>query len=112
MEEPKSYCMVLTTCPSQEEGDRIATLLIEGRLAACVQMMDITSCYLWKGTVNRDNEKLLVIKALASNYPGIERCILQNHSYEVPEIVMTPIEKGFAGYLSWIDEVSGPGAGS
>jgi periplasmic divalent cation tolerance protein len=112
MEDPNRYCMVLTTCPTQEEGDRIAGLLVEGRLAACVQMMGITSCYLWKGAVNREDEKLLIIKAQAGNYPAIESCILRNHSYEVPEIVMIPIEKGAAAYLGWIDEVSGPAKGN
>jgi periplasmic divalent cation tolerance protein len=104
--------MVLTTCPTQEEADRIAGLLIGQRLAACVQMMGITSCYLWKGEVNRDSELLLIIKARASHYGEIEACILRNHSYEVPEVVMVPIEKGFAAYLGWIDEVCKPEAGA
>ncbi|HNY64864.1 MAG TPA: divalent-cation tolerance protein CutA [Deltaproteobacteria bacterium] len=107
MKDPKGYCMVLTTCPSQEEADRIACLLIEGRLAACVQATAITSCYRWKGEVSRDSELLLFIKAKAANYERIESCILENHSYEVPEIVLVPIEKGFTGYLRWIDETSG-----
>jgi periplasmic divalent cation tolerance protein len=108
MNDPKGYCMVLTTCPSREEGDRIASLLVEGRLAACVQMTAITSCYRRKGEVCRDSEQLLIIKASARNYGRIESCILQNHSYDVPEIVMVPIVKGSAGYLGWIDEVSPP----
>jgi periplasmic divalent cation tolerance protein len=100
------YCMVLTTCPNREEGDRIACLLVEGGLAACVQMVDITSCYRWKGKVNRDSEKLLIIKARTLSYGQIEACILQNHSYEVPEVVMVPIEKGSPGYLGWIDQMT------
>jgi periplasmic divalent cation tolerance protein len=110
MEDTNRYCMVLTTCPTSEEGDLIAGLLVGQGLAACVQMTSITSCYRWKGEVNRDSELLLIIKARASSYAGIESCILQNHSYEVPEIVMVPIERGSAAYLGWIDEVSGPGS--
>jgi periplasmic divalent cation tolerance protein len=108
MKNLNGYCMVFTTCPSHEEGSRIASLLVEGRLAACVQMTAITSCYQWKGEVCRESEQLLIIKARVDNYDRIESCILQNHSYEVPEIVMIPIVKGSAGYLGWIDEASPP----
>jgi periplasmic divalent cation tolerance protein len=111
MEDTNRYCVVLATCPTPEEADRIAGLLVGQGLAACVQMTAITSCYKWKGEVNKDSELLLIIKARASNYAGIETCILQNHSYEVPEIVMVPIERGSASYLGWIDEVSSPGSG-
>lgn len=106
MKEAREYCMVLTTCPSREEGDRIAGLLVEGRLAACVQMADIRSCYLWKGAVNREAETLLIIKAAVPNYPAIESCILEHHSYEVPEVAMLPLSGGSAAYLAWIGEVS------
>lgn len=108
MKNAHEYCMVLTTCPSREEGDRIAGLLVEGRLAACVQMADIRSCYLWKGAVNREVETLLVIKAAVKNYPAIESCILEHHSYEVPEVAMLPLSGGSAAYLGWISEVSAP----
>jgi periplasmic divalent cation tolerance protein len=99
--------MVLTTCPNQEEARKIATLLIRERLAACVQITGITSLYEWKGTVNTESEQLLLIKTLADRYGDIESFILKTHSYEVPEIVMIPIERGSASYLGWIDEMIG-----
>ena len=106
MDGPSRYCMVLTTCPNEEEARKIASLLIQEHLAACVQTTGITSFYEWKGTVNTEGEQLLLIKARADRYGDIESFILKNHSYEVPEIVMIPIERGSATYLRWIDEVS------
>lgn len=101
------YCMVLTTCSSMEEARKIATTLIRDHLAACVQITGITSVYEWKGTVNTEPEHLLFIKARSDRYESIEKSIRDNHSYEVPEIVQVPIEKGALSYLRWIDEVSG-----
>lgn len=107
MMDSHEYCMVLTTCPNQEEAHKIASFLIREHLAACVQVSGITSFYEWKGTVNTDSEQLLLIKAKTVNYEKIESSILANHSYEVPEIILVPIERGSATYLKWIDEVSG-----
>jgi periplasmic divalent cation tolerance protein len=98
--------MVLTTCPNREEADRLASLLVRGHAAACVQVTGITSYYEWKGRVNTDSEQLLIIKSRADAYEKIEGLISENHSYEVPEIVRIPIDRGSAAYLGWIDEVS------
>ena len=106
MRDNKGYCVVMTTCENTQQADELATGLIEERLAACVQTTAITSCYEWKGTVNRDSEQLLLIKAKAELYPGIEAFITRNHTYEVPEIVQIPIQQGLTSYLGWIDEVS------
>ena len=107
MAETSGYSMVLTTCPNREEAGNLASLLVRGHLAACVQIIDITSYYTWKGEVNTDSEQLLIIKALSDAYEKIENLIREHHSYEVPEIVQIPIDRGFGPYLDWIGEVSG-----
>ena len=107
MSDMKGYCVVLTTCADMKQADELASGLIAKKLAACVQISPITSYYEWKGEVNKDSELLLLIKAKAGSYPGIEGFIKANHSYEVPEIVRVPIEDGLTSYLRWIDEVSG-----
>ncbi len=107
MAETDGYGMVLTTCPTREEAHRLASLLVRGHVAACVQITEITSCYEWKGEVNTEPEQLLIIKARTDAYEKIEKIISDNHSYEVPEIVRIPIDRGSAAYLGWIDEVSG-----
>lgn len=106
MSDTKKYCVIITTCPNIQEADDIATKLLEQKLAACVQITPITSYYKWKGSINKDGEHLLAIKTKTEFYPRIEEFIKEHHSYEVPEIIRTPIEKGLPSYLRWIDEVT------
>lgn len=106
MSESKEYCVILTTCGNSEEAEKLARLLIESRLAACVQIAGVTSFYEWDDAVNRDDEKLLLIKAKSAHYDRIEEFISQNHSYDVPEIVQLPISAGSDPYLKWIAAVS------
>nr|AGS53911.1 periplasmic divalent cation tolerance protein cutA [uncultured bacterium contig00078] len=101
------YCIVLTTTAAQEEADKIAAVLLENRLAACVQISPVTSVYRWKGKVERDNELRLVIKTTDELYPKVEKLIKENHSYEVPQIVKTPITGGLPEYLDWISGETG-----
>jgi len=98
------YCVIMTAAGSQEEADRLAALLVSRRLAACVQVASISSCYRWKGEVTRSPEFLLLIKTAANLYAAVEAAILENHSYEVPEIVQLPISQGLDRYLGWIEE--------
>lgn len=106
MAQAEKYCVILTTCASREEAERLARLLVESRLAACVQMTGITSFYEWDGALGRDDEQLLLIKAPSASYGKIEAFISQNHSYDVPEIVQIPIRAGSEAYLKWIDSVT------
>jgi periplasmic divalent cation tolerance protein len=98
------YCVILSTAGSQEEADRLAELLVTRRLAACVQMIPITSRYLWKGEMNKDAEVLLLVKTASHLYPEVEAAIVQNHSYEVPEILQLPVAQGLERYLGWISD--------
>ena len=106
MAQAETYCVILTTCANREEAERLARLLIEARLAACVQMTGVTSFYEWDGALSRDDEQLLLIKAPSSSYGEIEACISHNHSYDVPEIIQIPILAGSESYLKWIDTVT------
>jgi len=106
MPESKEYCVILTTCGSKEEAEKLALLLVESRLAACAQIAGVTSFYEWDGAVNRDNEQLLLIKAKSAHYDKIEEFISRNHSYDVPEIIQIPISDGSKAYLKWIAAVS------
>jgi periplasmic divalent cation tolerance protein len=101
-----SYCVVITTCGSNEEGEKLASQIVEAKLAACVQLSSITSYYTWEGKVNRDPECKLVIKTRKALYDQVESFIKEHHSYDVPEIIELPIHSGSKEYLSWIDEVT------
>ncbi len=107
MAEDQTYCILLTTAGSQEEADKLAAGLVENRLAACVQITNITSYYFWNDQVNHDPELLLLIKTRSSLYPQIEAFLSQHHSYDLPEIVQVPIQGGLPGYLNWIAENTG-----
>lgn len=99
-----TYCIVLTTCPTDEEARGLALKLVQEKLAACVELSAVTSFYTWKGTTHHEPEIRLVIKTRAGLYQAVEAFIRQNHSYEVPEIVQIPITHGSDAYLGWMDE--------
>ena len=107
MSSDKTYCMILCACPGDDQAESLAGLLVERKLAACVQIVPIRSFYEWKGEICRDEERLLLIKTRVSLYGDIEAFITQNHPYEVPEIVMCPITGGYNRYFAWIDDVTG-----
>ena len=102
------YGVLLTTVPSREEAAKIVKILIDEKLAACVQLLPIESFYVWQGKTQNEAEILLLVKTRSALFePAIAR-IKAVHSYSVPEIVAMPFTAGFAGYLDWIDEVTEP----
>jgi periplasmic divalent cation tolerance protein len=83
----------------------MAGLLVSKGLAACVQILPgLESHYRWKGKKETSSEVLLICKTRSSLYKQLEKALLKNHPYEVPEIVCLPITKGSKTYLKWIDE--------
>lgn len=96
------FCLVMTTVAGQQQAETLAGYLVEQRLAACVQIMPITSVYTWQGRINREAECLLMIKTRSQHYQRLEEAIRAQHDYEVPEIIQLPITAGFGGYLDWI----------
>jgi periplasmic divalent cation tolerance protein len=99
------YRIVLTTAGSADEAERIASALVEAQLAACVNIVSpITSVYRWKGSVQKEQEWLLLIKTTASAFDSVSMKIRELHSYDLPECIQIPIETGTAEYLKWIAE--------
>jgi periplasmic divalent cation tolerance protein len=98
------YVQVLTTAGSEEEAGRIAAVLVEKQLAACVQVVGaIVSRYRWQGEVEEGREWQCLVKTTRAAYEAVEAAIREVHSYDEPEIIATPIVAGSAGYLAWID---------
>ena len=96
--------VVLTTVEKQEDGARLARLLIERKLAACAQVLaPMISIYRWQGKIEQSSEVLLLIKTTRAVYQELEDAIKQNHPYETPEIIALPVESGSNDYLSWLD---------
>jgi periplasmic divalent cation tolerance protein len=93
----------LTTTGSREEAATIAALLVESRLAGCVQIVPgVESVYRWEGRVEHDAEWLLLCKTESERFAELERAILGAHSYSTPEIVAIAIEDGSKAYLAWL----------
>lgn len=110
MNAPSHYGMMLTTTPTREEAQKIASLLIDERLGACVQLVPIESFYCWEGKTQNETETLLLIKTRTTLFEEAIARIKQVHSYSVPEIVCLPFAAGFAGYFAWMDAVTGASA--
>jgi periplasmic divalent cation tolerance protein len=94
--------VVITTTGTEEEARIITDVLLNERLAACVQRIPIFSSYHWQGEHHDETELMLLIKTRASLYQRVEASIRANHSYEVPEIIQVPITEGLPEYLQWI----------
>lgn len=95
--------VVLTTTGKFEEAERLAQLIVESELAACVQVLPaITSIYRWEGKVEKSSESLLLIKTTRAAYPALEKLIIEHHSYQTPEILSLTVENGLKDYLDWL----------
>jgi periplasmic divalent cation tolerance protein len=97
--------LVLTTAATEAEAGQIARLLVEERLAACVNLVPaVQSIYRWQGAVETASEVLLIIKTAASRIEALEQTLLAHHSYQVPEFLVLPIHSGSDRYLDWLRE--------
>ncbi len=97
--------VVLCTVGKAEDAERIAAEAVGRGLAACVNILPgVKSVYRWKGRVERDEERLLVIKTRADRFEALRDAIVALHPYEVPEVVALPIEGGHEPYLAWLDD--------
>jgi periplasmic divalent cation tolerance protein len=100
--------VVLCTCPTGEEAERLARALLEGRLAACVTTLPgAQSWYWWKGAVESAHEWLLLIKTTRERYDTLERTLASVHPYEVPEILAFEPSAGLPAYLAWVARETG-----
>lgn len=95
--------IILSTAGSSDEADALATLLVERRLAACVNVVGpMASTYRWQGKVERAEEFMLLIKTTAAQFAAVAAAIKEQHSYELPECVELAITAGSDAYLEWI----------
>ena len=96
--------LVVTSLPDRESAEKLAALLIERRLAACVNILaPCASVYRWQGEIQRDEEHPLLIKTVQNRYAELEASICANHPYELPEIIAVPIADGLPAYLQWVE---------
>src|SRR5436190_1767959 len=97
--------IVLTTVAEKQAADVLAEMIVEARLAACVQVLPpMTSVYVWEGKTQTEPEHLLLIKTLPEKWEELRDFITANHSYDVPEIVAIETEKVSGTYFDWMTE--------
>lgn len=100
------YVVVLCTAPPDLSREIARELIVSG-LAACVNITEVRSCYLWEGAVCDDEEHLLIIKTMESKFDAVAAKIRDLHTYAVPEIIALPIAAGDPAYLDWMRQVTG-----
>jgi periplasmic divalent cation tolerance protein len=95
--------VVLTTVAHAEEAGRLARVLVEERLAACVSVVPgVESVYRWKGKVESAAEILLLIKTGVEQLAALEARLHELQSYETPEFLVLKVEAGSHAYLEWL----------
>ena len=104
--------VLFSTCPNMAEAEKLASHLVETRLAACINAVPaIRSFYRWKGKVENDPEVLLVIKTARDRVDAVRAEIEKLHTYELPELIALPIVDGAPNYLVWLDTELAPEKG-
>ena len=95
--------LILTNLPDVASAENLARILVENRLAACVNVLaPCQSIYRWQGAVEKTAEVPLLIKTSAARYAQIEALICARHPYDVPELIAIPITYGLPAYLGWL----------
>ena len=95
--------MIYITCGSRDEALKIARVVVEERLAACANIIDaMRSVYWWQGSVNEDDEVVLILKTAAERVEKLTERVKELHSYDLPCVVEIPIGGGNVDYLDWI----------
>ena len=104
-----AICLVFTTFPDAETAHKLATHLVEARLAACVNILaSCQSVYRWQGKLQTDGEIPLIIKTTMELYPNVEAFLRQHHPYTLPEIIALDVARGLPEYLAWVADSTGP----
>jgi periplasmic divalent cation tolerance protein len=103
--------VVLVTCGSIDEAQRIGRTLVDRKLVACANILraPVQSIYWWKNKIELAEEVLLLLKSSRSRFAAVESAIRKLHSYDLPEIIALPITAGSRGYLDWVSRSASGG---
>jgi periplasmic divalent cation tolerance protein len=98
------WLTVLTTTGTAAGAEDLARGAVEARLAACAQISGpVTSVYRWRGAVETAAEWQVLFKTTTHRYEALEAHLRAAHDYDVPEIIATPVVRGSADYLRWLE---------
>lgn len=104
--------VVMVTAPDVPAAERLVEALVEERLAACGTIVPgLQSIFRWEGAIRREPEVLIVLKTVAARVEAVLERVPELHPYDVPEVLVVPVEAGHGAYLEWVRRESA-GAGS
>jgi periplasmic divalent cation tolerance protein len=96
--------VVFSTCASEEEAAKLAQVLVEARVAACVTVVPgARSVYRWQGAIESAAECLLIIKSSRQLFEALRRTLEEAHAYDVPEVLAMPVVEGSTNYMNWLE---------
>lgn len=102
---PSQWLTVLTTTDAADKAEHLARGAVSARAAACAQINGpVTSVYRWKGKIETAQEWQVLFKTTEGRYPELEKWLIASHDYDTPEIIATPVVRGSAGYLTWLEQ--------
>ncbi|CAG8487323.1 9214_t:CDS:2 [Acaulospora morrowiae] len=106
-ENSVSARVVFVTCPNNTVAKKLSRGLVEGKLAACVNIVHgITSLYWWDNKIEETTEQMLLIKTEEKHVQEVTEYVIKNHGYEVPEVIAIKIDSGSKSYLDWIKDTT------
>lgn len=96
--------VVLVTLPDSAAAERLVQRLVADRVIACGTILpEVTSIYRWAGSVERATEAQVLLKTTVAGAERLVRLVPEIHPYEVPEVLVLPVEAGHPPYLDWIE---------
>jgi periplasmic divalent cation tolerance protein len=99
--------VVMVTLP-HDESRKMARLIVENRLAACVNIVPkIDSYFWWDNVVQTEEEALLIIKTTSGKFAQLRDFVTEHHPYDLPEIIALPLVDGFSDYVAWVHAETG-----
>jgi len=105
MKTKNQFVIALVTAPDLKVARKLAKIILQSRLAACANLIPkIESHYWWRGKIEKGNEVLMILKTTQARLAKLEKCVLENHPYDMPEFIVLPIVSGNKKYLDWISE--------
>lgn len=99
------FIIILITCASPEEAEKITETLVSEKLIACGNIVSgVQSIFYWQGKVSKEKESLIIAKSVKTRFSSVVARVKTLHSHTVPEIIALPLVEGSAEYLRWIEE--------
>lgn len=100
-----NHYIIYITAADNDEARAIGRILVESKLAACVNIFPpVTSIYWWDEKIEQNSETVIIGKTRGDKLEALKEKVKKIHSYDCPCIVATKIENGNEDYLKWIDK--------